>query len=209
MSVIDLSRRVTESRDYFEANRRSFESMIFVSSPVQVDESRVSFDLSVGDNWYDHRTKRLFSIDEKGLFVPPKSSIVIITHQRLALPTNLFGLVTGKGKYIYREAFISAGKIDPGFDDNLRIGFYNASSKTICLKKGDYFCSCCFMTLESSIPVPPRRELAPQWPIGGAPLHVVLRTWFARYWDKAIPIGLSIISLLVALASLIWNVTKK
>lgn len=96
MSIIDLSRRVTESRDGFERNKRSFESLIFVSSPVELDESRVSFDLSVGDNWYDHRTKRLFSIDEKGLFVPPKSSVVIITQQRVALPTNVFGLVTGK-----------------------------------------------------------------------------------------------------------------
>src|SRR4051794_28508171 len=117
MSVIDLSRRITESREDFERYKRSFESLIFVSCPVQLDESHVSFDLSVGDNWYDHRSKRLFSIDDNGLHVPPKSSVVIITQQRVALPTNVFGLVMGKGKYIYREAIVSPGKIDPGFDN--------------------------------------------------------------------------------------------
>jgi deoxycytidine triphosphate deaminase len=201
MSVIDLSRRVTDSREDFDRNKKSYESLIFVSSPALLDESKVSFDLSVGVKWYDHRSQRYYSIDESGLHVPPKSSVVIITEQRVALPTNVFGLVMGKGKYIYREAIVSPGKIDPGFDDFLRIAFYNASSNTICLKKGEPFCSCCFMTLESTVAVSPRNELGPQWPVGGAPWGVVLRSWLARYWDKAVPIFISGVSLLVALAT--------
>ena len=209
MSVIDLSKRIARSWEDFEKYKRSYESLIFVTAPIKVDESLVSLDLSVGDDCYDHRTKRPFSIDEKGLFVPPRSSVVIFTEQRVALPLNVFGLVTGKGKYIYREAIISPGKIDPGFNDRLRVGFYNASDNTICLKKGEFFCSCCFMNLESSIPEPPKRELSPQWPVASGPWRVRLQGWYARHKDKDLPLVFSLLAIVIALTTLVLKLFQK
>jgi hypothetical protein len=108
------------------------------------------------------------------------------------------GFVTGKGRFIFQSALISTGKIDPGFDGRLRIGFFNASSQVIKLQRNDPFCSCCFLNTESEAKHPKRYETEPLPRTSPIPRSVLMRRFFSENWKAIIPIAVSLLALLIA-----------
>lgn len=199
MSVVDLTRRITTDWDAFNRCVRSCDSLIFFEKAVPtISDPPGSVDLYVGSRWFDPSEDRFYSVEDSGLQVKPHSCVVIEVEQRIALPHNVMGIVTGKGRFIFQSAMISTGKIDPGFDGRLRIGFFNASNATISLRRGDPFCSCCFFNTESEAKNPKRYETEPTPRTSPIPKSVLVRRFIAENWKAIIPIAISILALIVA-----------
>ena len=157
MGIIYLNKRITNSTDDFNRYSRSSDSLIYVNGKYSTDESGPDcLSLTVGHCWYDN--SRYIEIDpKKGIKIKPHTSVILETEEEIALPLNVYGLLFGAGSNIYRGAFISSGKIDPGFFGKLRIGYHNGSDKTITLKRGDKLAYSIFIGTESGLehsPIP-------------------------------------------------------
>lgn len=202
MSIVDLSRRITTDWDTFNRYKASPDSYVFVNEAVRLpDDSKVALDLSVGKAWYDARRETFVSIPTEGLKIPARSAVVIETAQKITVPFNMFGIVTGKGHYIFQSVIVSPGKIDPGFNDHLRIGVYNASDSSLLLRTSDLFCSCCFFSLESWAELPVRVATRPPTPEARLPFLTRCKRFWSRHWDKVLMICLTGLSCLAAVAT--------
>lgn len=149
MSLVNLNKRVTDNWDARCENLESPNSYIYVKDKsTERVLNPASMEICVGEVYILPGTSQQYKIPEKGLSINPKQTVVIYSEQKIALPYNIFGLVTGKGNYIFQGCFISTGKIDPGFDGYLKIGFYNGSNKKILLKRGNAFASVFFINTE-------------------------------------------------------------
>jgi dCTP deaminase len=197
MSIIDLQKRSTSNRELFGRFVRSSDSLVFFEGEVpQIDDPPGSVDLAVGSRWFETSQTRFYSIEESGLVVRPHTCIVIEVANRIALPHNVMGIVTGKGRYIFKSAMISTGKIDPGFDGRLRIGFFNASKQPIHLKKGDKFCTCCFLSTESEALTPKPYQPEPPAQSPPIPFRLKAQRFFLENWKFLVPTAIAIASLL-------------
>ena len=198
MSVVDLCNRATADWDAFNRCVRSCDSLIFFEKAVPlISDPPGSIDLCVGSRWFDPAQDLFYAVEDSGLQVKAHSCAVIEVEQRLALPHNVMGFVTGKGRFIFQSAMISTGKIDPGFDGRLRIGFFNASSQVIELRRSDPFCSCCFLNTESEAKNPKRYETEPTARISPIPRSVLMKRFLADNWKAILPIAISVIALIV------------
>ena len=198
MSIVSLEKRITKNWDDFEAYKCSSDSYIFIKDSYITDaEGPDCLALTVGNCWYDNG--RYINIDKKkGLKVRPHASIVLETAEDIALPLNTYGLLFGAGSNIYRGAFISGGKIDPGFQGKLKIGFHNGSDNTIVLKQGDKLAYCIFVIAENSlINKPFSHALTP--PIVVMTLREKLTRWLMRN-------SYELFAIIIAAASLITSI---
>jgi dCTP deaminase len=210
MSVVDLCRRATADWDAFNRCVRSSDSLIFFEKSIpELTDPPGSIDLCVGSRWFDPADNRFYAVEESGLQVKPHSCILIEVEQRMALPHNVMGIVIGKGKFIFRSALISTGKIDAGFDGKLRIGFQNASGQMILLKTGVPFCSCFFINTESEARHPRRNPMEPEAKPSPLPRLEAAKRWWADNWKTTTPILISIASLAVAIMSVIIGASRK
>ena len=201
MSVVDLNCRLTQDWSVFNRYLKSSDSLIYIEGPIIIaDNGPASLDLSVGHRWLDHRDNSLYLVPKEGLEIGPHQSVIVEALQRIALPLNVFGLVTGKGKYIFQGVFVSSGKIDPGFNGRLKIGIYNGREKTLVLKEGEPFCSCCAFQMESSLDVPLRSyETQQTLKESGRSRKTQITNWLASNWKTLIPILISLVAIAVAL----------
>ena len=102
MSVINLTKRSTSDWNEMHKHLQSTDSIVFVTPHNKDKVGPVSMDIEVGDAYILPGSNESFKIPKEGIKVMPKKSIVIYTKQRFKLPYNVFGVVTGKGKYIFR-----------------------------------------------------------------------------------------------------------
>lgn len=146
MALINLNKRVTDNWSVRCDNLESPDSFIFIKNRANENVANpASMEIEVGDVYILPGNSKQYKIPDDGLYVNPKQSIIIYSRQKMSLPYNVFGLVTGKGYYIFQGCFVSSGKIDPGFDGFLKIGFYNGGNKKIFLRKGTGFASVFFI----------------------------------------------------------------
>src|ERR1700704_5408851 len=120
MSVINLRHRLTSSLEEFEQHKRLDESLIYVDHNIQPGDGDASLDLTVGEAWFRGSDSGRFEIEEDGLALTPGQSCVVETNEEIGVPANAFGLVTGKGRYIFKGVLLSPGKMDPGFCEKLK-----------------------------------------------------------------------------------------
>ena len=146
MSLLDPRSRITSDVDRFHRERRSSSSKVYVNpDPKVVDIA--SIDLSVGEQYFESSLSEKRPLQDDRVVLGAGRSIVLYTQEEVRLPLNVFGVVSGKGSWIYHGIFISSGKIDPGFSGRLRIGLHNASAQPVILEKGELICSCYFVDL--------------------------------------------------------------
>lgn len=146
MAIVDLKSRLSSKRDECEASKISAESLIYTDSNVDIAEGNpMSIDLKVGDICLLPGDSRTYRIDEHGIKVKPRQSVVIYSKEKFVLPLNVFGLVTGKGTYIFQGCMVASGKIDPGYRGNLKVCFFNGGRSSVTIKPGDVFCTVFFM----------------------------------------------------------------
>jgi dUTPase len=210
VAVIDLKKRITENWTEFTQNKYSDSSYVYVEGGIVVpDDSKVALDLAVGSSWFDYGRNTFWEIPSEGLTIAPKAAAVVETKQKLSLPFNVFGLVTGKGKYIYQAVLVSPGKIDPNFSGHLRIGVYNASDVPITMLAGNLFCSCCFISTESTVEVPQKAVMQPPLRKSKVPWSVTLRDFGRKYWDRIILVAFAGISCAAAVLTFLAKTQAK
>lgn len=166
MSILDLNKRQTNDWEEMHKHLSSPDSMVYIDN-VRIDAT-TSIDLNVGEAYIIPGSNHTYSIPETdGLKVKPHRSVVIYTKQRIKLPYNVFGVVTGKGLFIFKGCFLSTGKIDPAFDGYLKIGFYNGGNSSVRLRRGDAFATAYFLNSDGTLTAPLKQyqtELSPDLP---------------------------------------------
>lgn len=206
MGVLDLSVRMTEDWDSYHRHACSSDSLVYVSPAPQLDDGPASIDLTVGDRCYRQMEDRYFLIGD-GVTIGAYQSLLFETAQTVAMPYNVFGVVTGKGGHIFKGWFVSTGKINPGFRNKLKIGIYNGSNTSFVVRSGDPLCSCVFFEMESSISTPLKN-----YDDGATPSECLLtfqeraKLWLRLnkdYFSILLPV-LAIFVSIFALATNIW-----
>lgn len=199
MSIVNLGKRVTQDIGAFNNYIQSSDSLIYIEGDYKVDEkSPDCLSLTVGEAWFNKN--QYVKIGKKGIKVRPHTGIVIITKEKISLPLNVYGMLFGSGHNIYRGAFVSSGKIDPGFRGHLKIGYHNAGSETIILKPDDKLAYALFLTSESEIPSTVENSTSPELEIRPA---LSVKERISRWWNNNASIFISIISAVIALVSLL------
>lgn len=176
MSVIDLKKRHTFDWDEMHKHLSSPDSMVYLGNTRKDVSCPTSIDLNVGSVYIIPGSNQTYAIPDEGLKIKPHRSVVVYTEQRMKLPYNVFGVVTGKGTFIFKGCFLSTGKIDPAFDGYLKIGFYNGGNSSVVLKKGEPFATVFFLNTDATLKAPLREyqtNLAPDVP---------RITWYQRCW---------------------------
>ena len=155
MAVVDLLSRSSDNNAFCEKSKLSPESLIYISpKPVSELLSPISCDLTIGAECYRPNMGKKYTLDENGIKVKPGESVVVYTKEHIRTPFNVFGLVTGKCKYIYQGCMIASGKIDPGFDGNLKICFYNGGKSSVILQPNEPFCTVFFIDTAYTLSAP-------------------------------------------------------
>lgn len=154
MSVINIKKRSTSDWEKMHKHLQSPDSIVYIDPQDDGKVGPVSMDITVGDAYIVPGSNESFFIPHDGIKVKPKQSIIVYTRQRFKLPYNVFGIVTGKGKYIFKGCFLSTGKIDPGFDGCLKIGFFNGGCSSINLKPNESFATVFFLNTDTTISAP-------------------------------------------------------
>lgn len=208
MPVIDLNRRVTDDWNKYNRNLKSYESYIFLQDGnADIIQSGTSITITVGDIWYNTKKNTDIKITDKGIKIKSKKYVVLVSGQSLALPYNVYGIVVGKGINIFSGGVISTGKIVPGYNGKLRIGFFNASNRTIVLHKGDVLGSCVFFNTEATGfgrninenygIVPALEELSTKG---------MIIEWICDNWDKILSLMFSLVAIIVSILGIYYGV---
>lgn len=205
MAIVDLKTRLSSKRDECEASKMSAESLIYTDSNIDIAEGNpMSIDLKVGDICLLPGDSRTYRIDEHGIKVKPKQSVVIYSKEKFVLPLNVFGLVTGKGTYIFQGCMVASGKIDPGYRGNLKVCFFNGGRSTVTIKPGDVFCTVFFMDGDCTLmsPLADYQE-NPNPALANLSWYLRLCHWLkANWYNLIISIG-TIAAVIISLISLI------
>lgn len=201
MSIINLENRITTDSEIYENNRKSAKSYILISDMPSFDNgNKETLILNVGDNYIQDSQK--IAIPENGYVVKPGKSVLFETEQKISTPLNVIGVIYGIGTNIFNGGFISAGKIDQGFSDNLKIGFYNAGKHNITFKKGNALASAIFYETEDTmLAVAPERQYE-RLPVYNMKRIDKVKGYFSDNW-------LSLVSLAIAAGTLIFEIFSK
>lgn len=83
-----------------------------------------------------------------------------ITAERVTIPANMVGWLDGRSSLARLGLFVhvTAGRIDPGWDGNIVLEFYNASPRTMHLRPGTGIASISFDELNGDVDSPYRQR---------------------------------------------------
>lgn len=199
MPIVNLRKRHTSDFDEFSKYEKSSDSLVFSNGEMKLDDSGPDcMTLSAGECWYDKG--RYVAIDpDKGIKVRPHEGVVIETLEHIALPLNIYGLIFGAGSNIYKGAFVSNGKIDPGYNGKLRIGYHNASNDVMTIRTGDKLAYVLFVTSETNLDNASKalKIQAPEISILTKKEKVL--SWLKKNWYNSAAIIIALASLLNSL----------
>lgn len=194
MAVVDLLNRCSDNNAVCEKSKLSPESLIYISpKPLSEHLSPISCDLTIGAECYRPNVGKKYTLDENGIKVKPGVSVVVYTKEHIRTPFNVFGLVTGKGKYIYQGCMVASGKIDPGFDGHLKICFYNGGKSSVILKPNEPFCTVFFIDTAYTLSAPLYASMERTQPMDTAVgKWRAFRIWVKKNWLSLISLPVSI-----------------
>lgn len=200
MPIINLNNRITSDSVEYEENKKSSRSLIFVEGDIQHDKcSGETLILTVGDHYFVNSQQ--VAIPKKGIVVKPGESTVICTQQHISTPLNVIGVIHGIGTNIYKNGFVSGGKIDQGFNGYLRIGFFNGGKRNITFRKNDVLACVVFHETEDTMAAAKVEQ-----PYSSVPSYEMtrldaLRQFVSSNW-------ISILSLILAIAALVVDIVN-
>lgn len=210
MATVDLSTRLTSDLKQYSDVSFSDASFVYIS-PLPVVDAGTTADLCVGDEFVDTATGYSHQLPSDGYTLRSHRAVVIFTRETVWLPSNVAGVVLGKGARIFEGVFISPGKISPGFHGRLRIGLFNGSPRPIKLTKGMPVGCCMFFQSESSWLEGPS-ELQTPHPLPPLSLLQKLKRWvtsmFDENWIKLVTALIALVSALTGAIVIIIKVWK-
>ncbi|MCK4446364.1 MAG: hypothetical protein KAW56_04710 [Candidatus Marinimicrobia bacterium] len=106
------------------------------------NETNVSYDLRVGNEYRDHRNIGKNNLQE-GDFIEflPGSAVIIETEEFVHFPNSAFGYIVPKVSLLQKGISNTPSKVDPGYKGKLLITVFNLGKKNVKLKRGERFCS--------------------------------------------------------------------
>jgi dUTPase len=197
MGLCDLSERITDNPSEYKKYSKSSNSPLFINDK-NLFEVKKPFTLKLTVANYCDDDDKIYAVPEEGIKIKPKESKLIVTRPCLAVPLNMYGVIYGLGTNIFRYGFVSSGKINPGFNGNLMICYYNGSKKNIVLKQ-DYPLACCsFFDCETTVKNDEdlNHEISHVIKSNG---FLKIKSWIKINWSIALPILISIVSLVVSI----------
>nr|WP_154894449.1 hypothetical protein [Paenibacillus xylanexedens] len=200
--IVDIKRRTTKDWELYKKYIKSIESYIYLDKETSdsglKEGETASLDFTVGKRWFNLNDSRWYTIPKEGVILKSNEGATFETYEHLALPMNIFGVVTGVGRHIYRGGMISPGKIDPGFSGRLRIGFYNSSKSKKIIKPGDTLCSCYFLHMEETISTQLTRNAPePETSTVYNKRRLLFNSFIRTSWQSIIPMLIAAISLII------------
>ncbi|MFC3885006.1 dCTP deaminase [Bacillus songklensis] len=94
-------------------------------------------------------------IENEVMIIPPLSFLLACTKEYIKIPPNLTAFVEGIRSIGKLGLFVqNAGWIDPGFEGNITLALFNASSQHIELKSGQRICQLIFAQVNSEVTAP-------------------------------------------------------
>ncbi|MCD6105788.1 MAG: dCTP deaminase [Thermoplasmata archaeon] len=101
-------------------------------------------------NGYDLTVEKVF-VERIGELeeaeVPPKGWFLVGTREYLRLSDHIIGLIWLRTSWMRRGLFGSFGVVDAGYEGNLTLGGFNASSEPVRIRRGDRFAQIVFFIL--------------------------------------------------------------
>lgn len=146
--IIDLSRRSTDDLVAFDAARDSPDSLVYVSPKTSVTAG-TTIPIAAGANYFHQLTGARVPLG-KEVSVASGDFVVIESLQRIKVPRNMFGLIHGKGRALFRGVMVAPGKIDPSFSGHLRIYIFNAGRAEVAIAAGEVIASIVFQIVEAT-----------------------------------------------------------
>ncbi len=201
MAIINLENRITNEMVVFDNNKKSAKSLVFSNiSPSFEQGNKETLILHVGDHYI--KDSQNIAIPESGYIVKPGKSILFETEEKIAIPLNVIGIIYGIGTNIFKGGFISAGKIDQGFSNNLKICFYNAGNQNFTFKKGDALACAIFIETEDTAQSTPTERRYDQLPVYDFKFKDRIKLFMSNNI-------VSIISILIAAGTLLFEILSK
>ena len=111
----------------------------------------------VGETVEDDIYSPTVELAEDGTFcLRPGEMALGITAERVTIPADIVGWLDGRSSLARLGLFVhvTAGRIDPGWDGNIVLEFYNASPRTMLLKPGIGIASISFEELSGDVDSP-------------------------------------------------------
>lgn len=195
--LVNLKNHITSDWHDYNSHITDSESKLYVRGKIIFDnDGPESLNLTVGDKYF--LNGKPIKIVKDGIKVPSGKSIVLETEQQLAVPHNMFGVITGIGVNIFRNGFVSTGKIDPGFKGKLKLGYFNGNTSAIIFKSGDLIACCSFWYMESSIEFPLENyHSEPEAFIESISRLKCCLEWFKKNWYSILALAVSLVTLIV------------
>jgi len=76
---------------------------------------------------------------DRDLSLPPHSSVLVASLERIELPTSLVGTLHLRSSLAREGLFASLALVDPGFRGQLTVRLYNAGDRPVNLERGERF----------------------------------------------------------------------
>lgn len=74
---------------------------------------------------------------DRGILISPNSFILATTIERIKLPPNVAGMISGRSSVGRQGLFVeNAGYVDPGFDGHITLELYNAGPNSLWIEAG-------------------------------------------------------------------------
>lgn len=101
-----------------------------------------SYDLRIGEEAFTLSAGRVIYLEREALEVQPGDFALVMTHEKLRLPTNMVGRFGLRSVFARRGLVLTGGlQVDPGFEGKLIVGLINFSAETITMSFLTPFCS--------------------------------------------------------------------
>ncbi len=200
MPIVDLEARLTNDFDLYMRSAQRLSSFIYISAPVSLDDGPSSVELHVGDAFYSCSEDAYIQVGAEGIKLRSGESVVVDSQEKVGLPANIFGFVSGKGRYIFTGVMLSPGKIDPLFCDHLRIGLFNSGKSAAVLHRGEPLCTCAFVSMEGYSKRGMKTRPSPAPKLQTLPLSKRLMASWSREYYKLAPVIGGIVGALISAA---------
>lgn len=195
LPIVDLSSRITDQESVYRSRVKDPNSALLLKNGQTETINTLLITLgatvsAAGD---------LAELEDDVLTLQRKQFALVASKERLAVPYNMFGRVTGWGTRIRQGIVVSPGKIDPGFSGPLKIGLFNAGNGVRKIKVGDGICVAYFSDTEATAATPQTLLVEPLLePLPQSLLH---------RWQRAIAhnplVFLALLSLPISVASVV------
>jgi len=112
-----------------------------------------SYDLSVGEQAFSLRERKIIDIPENGVVeIRPGETVLILTEEYIALPPDIGGIVLMRARLVFEGIVASVAKVDPTWYGKLVIAVSNCSTRHIIkLRRGEAFCTLVLLKLPEPV----------------------------------------------------------